>query len=518
MEAILWGGLLRFGQAALASAPTLLVGLFVAGVFRRLLGPEATLRAFGGNTWRSLPQAWLWGMLLPVCSLGVIPVAYELRRSGLSGGAILAFAVTAPLFNPLSLLYGLTLSAPIVILAFSLCSLLVVTVVGFAWDRLFPDTAVILPPPPTVPPGPKRLASIAVTAAQYMAGPTLIYCIIGLAGNFLLAIIFPHASLTDSMGHNDPTSPLWMLLVAIPAYATPLNVMMQVGSMFVHGNSVGAAFVLLTLGAGVNLGLIAWAARTYGTGRALAFLVIFAATVLVIAYALEQPLYSAGDVERPHTHAFDVYSCPFAASHSGLATRAWQLLAAGAQAYEILALAGVVALLCSGIVLRRKDPSGRIESYLTSDRQDSIRPSSSILHANVPGPVLGAVGILGLVALSIVGCFIFYPPPDQTLEDMTMAKVDVLSAALSKDAESTAKSIQAYDDLTRRLQVGYYLRYWGLDEYQRTKAKLLRGRLEQLKDAVEAGDFQRVPALSSRISDAHRRCQESFVQTDAGDR
>jgi uncharacterized protein len=199
-----------------------------------------------------------------------------------------------------------------------------------------------------------------------------------------------------------------------------------------------------------------------------------------------------------------------------LAPRAWQLLSDGAQAYEMLALAGVVALLCGGGVLRSKDPSGRIERYLTKDGTDSIHHTSSLLHANVPGPVLGAVGILGLVALSIVGCFIFYPPPGQTLEDMTMAKVDVLSAALSKDVENTSKSIQSYDDLTRRLQVGYYLRHWKLDEYQRTKAKLLRGRLEQLKDVVEAGEFERVPGLNSKISDAHRRCREAFVQTDAG--
>lgn len=136
-DVIFWGGLLRYGQAALAAAPTLLVGFVVAGVLRKLLGTDATHRAFGGNTWRSLPQAWLWGMLLPVCSFGVIPVAYELRRVGLSGGTILAFALTAPLFNPLSLLYGLTLSSPMVLVAFALASLLVVTTVGLMWDRWF---------------------------------------------------------------------------------------------------------------------------------------------------------------------------------------------------------------------------------------------------------------------------------------------------------------------------------------------------------------------------------------------
>ena len=38
-------------------------------------------KLFGDNSWRSLPQAWLVGMLLPVCSLGVIPVIREMRRA-----------------------------------------------------------------------------------------------------------------------------------------------------------------------------------------------------------------------------------------------------------------------------------------------------------------------------------------------------------------------------------------------------------------------------------------------------
>ena len=77
MEAAFWGGIVRFVQAVAEGAPTFLVGLIVAGVFRRLIGPEGTHKLFGGGTVRSLMQSWGIGMLLPVCSLGVIPVAYE---------------------------------------------------------------------------------------------------------------------------------------------------------------------------------------------------------------------------------------------------------------------------------------------------------------------------------------------------------------------------------------------------------------------------------------------------------
>ena len=98
MELYLIGGGLRLLQALGQAVPTILIGLVVAAIFRRALGASGTFKLFGGNGPRSLVSAWFIGMLLPVCSLGVIPVAWEMRRSRLSGGTILAFALTAPLW------------------------------------------------------------------------------------------------------------------------------------------------------------------------------------------------------------------------------------------------------------------------------------------------------------------------------------------------------------------------------------------------------------------------------------
>jgi hypothetical protein len=509
METILWGGLLRFGQGALAGAPTLLVGLVVAGVFRRLLGRDAVLRAFGGNSWRSLPQAWLWGMLLPVCSLGSIPVAYELRRAGLSGGAVLAFALTAPLFNPLSLLYGLTLSAPGAIVAFAVGSLLVVTVVGFVWDWLFPDAprgdTKDDDEAPAVP-GLKRLAAVGVAAAWHASGRTLLYVALCLAGTLVLSAVFSKGSLGSSMVHGDPTAPLLMLAIALPAYATPLDVMMQVGSMFVHGNSVGAAFVLLALGGGANLGLIAWAWANYGIRRTLVFLALFIGVVLAVAYAVEDPFYSAGAVEHPHTHAFDVYSNPFSEGQSNLPRTTAEKLAGDVQSYQLFGLAGVVLLVATGFALRPPTRRDAVERFLTT-APASNGPKRDV---EIPAPVLGAVGVALLVLLSILGCFVYYPSPSETLADMAYAKADALSEAAGKNVELATKAIARYDDLSRRLEVGYYLRNGELSDFQRAKANALRGWLERLKDVVEEGDFERVREISNHVSNSHRRLREAF--------
>ena len=113
------------------------------------------------------------------------------------------------------------------------------------------------------------------------------------------------------MEHTNPYAPLAMAAVAIPAYATPLVAMSQLGSMFQHANSVGAAFVLLTLGAGINLGVDRLGLPELRTRRGLAWLGFLLTVVLALAYAIENPLFPS-EIEPPgHTHAFDIYCRPF---------------------------------------------------------------------------------------------------------------------------------------------------------------------------------------------------------------
>ncbi len=198
MSVIVLGGLVRAFQGLAASAPTLIVGLFIAAVLRYYLGRAGTLRLFGGDSLRSLPQSWLIGMLLPVCSIGVIPVIREMRRVGIRPGAITAFALSAPLFNPLSLMYGLTLSRPMVIVGFALASLAVVTALGFIWDRATawrPDVPIAEDAPII---GLRRLAACVIFMGRELWGPTGILTLIALVGLLGLGMLLPHGALQSS--------------------------------------------------------------------------------------------------------------------------------------------------------------------------------------------------------------------------------------------------------------------------------------------------------------------------------
>ncbi|HEX4592338.1 MAG TPA: permease, partial [Gemmataceae bacterium] len=309
---VFWGVVLRTGQIAVESAMTLLCGFLVAGVMRRMLGAGGTRRLFGGAGWKGLLRAWAVGTVLPVCSLGVIPIAREMRRAGVPSGTIMAFVLAAPHINPLSLLYGLTLSEPLVIICFAVGSLVVALAAGLIWDQLLASDQDAAPPTdePMPAPGLKRLAAVILAAARESVGPTMGYILIGLVSTGLLAGLLPHGCLGTSMRHDDRCSPLLMTAIALPLYSGPLQGMMRLGLMFEHGNSVAAAFALFELGIGVNLGLIAWLMVLFGWRRVLVWLALICAVTLGLAYAAEQPLYFAHE-EAGHTHAFDEWTSPF---------------------------------------------------------------------------------------------------------------------------------------------------------------------------------------------------------------
>ena len=309
---ILWSVLLRIGQTAVEASSTLFVGFFVAAVMRRMLGPESTRKLFGGEGLKGLFRAWVIGSLLPVCSLGVIPVAREMRRAGVPTATILAFVLAAPQLNPLSFLYGLTLSEPIVIICFVIATMLLAISGGELWKRVFekPSDSLLPCDEPMPPPGIKRLISVVVSAAKETVSPSMGYILIGILFTGFFAGLLPPSALSNTMRHDDWMSPALMALIGLPAYSGVLPGMMRIGLIFEHGNSTGAAFILFELGVGFNLGLSSWVMVEFGWRRALAWLLIISALVLAVGYGMERPLYFAKE-EAVHTHAFDDWTSPF---------------------------------------------------------------------------------------------------------------------------------------------------------------------------------------------------------------
>jgi uncharacterized protein len=516
LSVIFWGFVVRTLQALAEASPTILCGFVVAGVLRRMAGPEGTRRAFGGGGWRGLLQAWGIGMLLPVCSLGVIPIAREMRRAAVPSGTILAFVLAAPHINPLSLLYGLTLSSPLAILGFGICSLIMALGAGAVWDAGFARAGeTVEPPPEPMPPaGLKRLTAVLVAAARDAFGLSSLYILVGLAASGLLIAALPYGSFGTSMRPDDPTAPLVMTAVALPAYNAPLQGMMVLGLMFDHGNSVGAAFVLYELGIGINIGLIVWLAVVFGPGRTLAWLGMLTALAVILGYALEIPFARSPGAAIGHTHAFDGFSNPFPGGALVGVREATEKVATRIEVLEPVGLAGFLGLLLVGALLARFDKRGRLESWLTRGGEKPVRPEARFWERPIPGPALVAIAVVGLLCLSVVGVYQYYDAPSALIDEIVRVKADAIVAARTGDRAEAARYLERLDTLARRAEVGSYLRRRAVDPAARKRGEDFRLRIEVVRDAVrdERTPQAEIQKLIPPLDASYKGFRRAFVE------
>lgn len=77
-------------------SPYLLLGFLIAGVMHAFVPGKLYSRYLAKNDFRSVVNAALLGIPIPLCSCGVIPAAMSLRREGASKGAVVSFLIATP--------------------------------------------------------------------------------------------------------------------------------------------------------------------------------------------------------------------------------------------------------------------------------------------------------------------------------------------------------------------------------------------------------------------------------------
>jgi len=77
-------------------SPYLLLGFLIAGLMHAFIPNSIYSKYLSGSTLRSVFNAALFGVPLPLCSCGVIPTAMSLRKEGASKGATVSFLIATP--------------------------------------------------------------------------------------------------------------------------------------------------------------------------------------------------------------------------------------------------------------------------------------------------------------------------------------------------------------------------------------------------------------------------------------
>jgi uncharacterized membrane protein YraQ (UPF0718 family) len=135
-----WPGVSQFAGSIFTLINTMAWGILLAIIFTGLLGViprEFVTSVLGqGGTVRGVARAMLAGVLLDLCSHGILIVGTRLYERGASLGQVMAFLIASP-WNSLSLTLILwALVGFKWMLTFLLCSMAIAFVAGVIFDRL----------------------------------------------------------------------------------------------------------------------------------------------------------------------------------------------------------------------------------------------------------------------------------------------------------------------------------------------------------------------------------------------
>ncbi len=303
---------IEFWAALAEMAPYLLLGFVVAGFLSIFIPQELVERHLGGRGAWPIAKASLFGVPLPLCSCGVIPVAASLRRHGASRGSTTSFLVSTPQTGVDSILVTYSLLGPV----FAIFRPIAALVSGILGGLFVSATTADLERAPSeneadVEPcreacceedaGSSRIVRALrygfVTLPQDLARALLL----GLLVAGVIAAVIPDDFFSGWLG-SGPLAMLAMLAVGIPIYVCATGTVPVAAALIMKGVAPGAVLVFLMTGPATNAATITTIWRIMGRRTALIYLGVVAASALAAGAILDMFFPTAGALHVEHAH------------------------------------------------------------------------------------------------------------------------------------------------------------------------------------------------------------------------
>lgn len=267
-------------------APYLLFGFLMAGVLSAFISPDTVERHLGGRGIWPVFKASLFGVPLPLCSCGVIPVAASLRRHGSSKGATTAFLLSTPQTGVDSLLVTYSLLGPVFAVFRPVAAFVTGLVGGYLVDgveaRADAGEAAEVPACTDECCSDERAKNPFVHALRYgfVTLPRDIgrSMLVGLLAAGAIAALVPDDFFAGMLGVGI-VGMLVMMAVGIPLYVCATASVPIAAALIAKGVSPGAAFVFLVTGPATNVAAVTTMWKVLGRRTTLLYL----ATVAVMA-------------------------------------------------------------------------------------------------------------------------------------------------------------------------------------------------------------------------------------------
>ena len=290
-------------------SPYLLLGFFVAGVLSVLVRPELVERHLGGRGLWQVAKAAVFGVPLPLCSCGVIPVAASLRRHGAGAGATTSFLISTPQTGVDSIMVTYSLLGPL----FALFRPVVAFLSGLLGGALVNAFGYENGPVPKTRPACTAECCSPVDGRRGGFARAMRYgfvtlprdinkaLVIGIIVAGAISAALPDNYLAGALG-GGILSMIVMMAVGIPVYVCATASVPIAAALIAKGVSPGAALVFLMTGPATNAATVTTVWKIMGKRVAAIYLGSVAASALAAGLLLDAVFTARGAAAAAHAH------------------------------------------------------------------------------------------------------------------------------------------------------------------------------------------------------------------------
>jgi len=297
-------------QLSIAMAPYIIFGLAFAGILHEIVPDSIVTKHLGKDNVSSVVKSTIFGIPLPVCSCGVIPLATSIKKSGASKGATLSFLISTPITGVDSILATYGIFGWIFTLYRIVTSMVIAMVAGILTnvfdkeDEKKEETTVKKPAFSAVTPQQVNTFSMSAPKTEEVSCGTgtgsccsspseekkafsfsaaMRYAFITLLGDIakplfwglllgaLITVAIPE-DLSEVLKAYAWLSYLIVIVIAVPMYVCATASLPIAAGLMLSGVSAGAAFVFLSAGPATNTVTIGVVKKMLGTRSLLIYL------------------------------------------------------------------------------------------------------------------------------------------------------------------------------------------------------------------------------------------------------
>lgn len=248
----------------------ILFGLLFAGILHEMVPESIVTKHLGKESISSVVKSTLFGIPLPVCSCGVVPLATSIKKSGASRGATLSFLISTPITGVDSILATYGIFGWIFTLYRVISSMIIATVAGIL-TNLF-DKEEIKQEKPKMTWSQNETGSCCSSSSccttktdkkRFSLSSAFRYAFVTLLGDIakpllwglmlgaLITTLIPQ-DLSEFLIKYSWVSYLIVIVIAVPMYVCATASLPIAAALMLSGVSAGAAFVFLSAGPATN--------------------------------------------------------------------------------------------------------------------------------------------------------------------------------------------------------------------------------------------------------------------------